>query len=136
MRRVLVRTLMEASVLVLVVLSPWAFGAVDPFFEFLLYCGVAGLLVLWAVRMLLDGRVTWRNCPVALCLSGLFLFGVWQNDAAAARRPGRDCAWNESITGAVAAGAARKLARNGEHRAGAMQRVSASVFIPAAPCAN
>jgi O-antigen ligase len=74
----LVRGAMEALVLLLVCLSPWAFGAVEPFFEFLLYAGVAALLVLWAAVMLLEGRFTWKKSSVALCLAGLFLLAVWQ----------------------------------------------------------
>lgn len=69
---------MEAVLLVLVCLSPWAYGAVHPRFEFFLDAGVAVLLALWAGRMLLEGRMTWKKSPVALCLAGLFLLGVWQ----------------------------------------------------------
>jgi tetratricopeptide (TPR) repeat protein len=74
----LVRMAMEMLVLLLVVLSPWAFGAVEPFAEFLLGVGVGVLLVLWAVVMLLEGRLTWKQSPVALCLAGLFLLGIVQ----------------------------------------------------------
>jgi hypothetical protein len=69
---------MELVVLVMVCLSPWAFGGVEPLFEFLLYASVALLLGLWAARMLLDGQLLWKKCPVALCLAGLFLIGIWQ----------------------------------------------------------
>lgn len=69
---------METVVLVMVCLSPWAFGAVEPLFEFALYVGVSLLLVLWGVRALLEGEVTWARCPIALCLAGLFLLGLWQ----------------------------------------------------------
>ena len=68
----------EAFLLFLVVVSPWAFGAVEPVFEFLLYVGVALLLVLWAGRMLCQWRFTWKKCPVALCLAAFFLLGIWQ----------------------------------------------------------
>jgi tetratricopeptide (TPR) repeat protein len=64
---------MEVALLGLVCLSPWAYGAVHPGFTFLLYAGVALLLVLWATRLLLEGQLTWQKCPVALCLAGLFL---------------------------------------------------------------
>jgi len=37
---------MESVVLAMVVLSPWAFGAVDPRWEFWLYVGIAGLATL------------------------------------------------------------------------------------------
>ena len=41
--------------------------------------GTAGwvLLLLWAVRTLLDGALTWKRCPVSLGLAGLFLFGIF-----------------------------------------------------------
>src|SRR5258707_5571419 len=74
----LLREAMDTWVLVLVCLSPWAFGAVEPEFEFLLYVGVAALLALWAVRMVLEGQLSWQKCPVALCLAALLLSGVWQ----------------------------------------------------------
>src|SRR5262249_5859419 len=69
---------MEAIVLLLVCASPWAYGAVHPGFEFLLDAGLALLLVLWAARMLREGQFTWRKSPVAVCLAGLFLLGLWQ----------------------------------------------------------
>src|SRR5262249_37125482 len=72
------RTAMELVVLALVCLSPWAFGAVHPLFEFALYAGIAVLLGLWAVRVLLEGCLTWKQCPVALCLAGMFLLGLGQ----------------------------------------------------------
>ncbi len=74
----LARAAMEGVVLLMVCLSPWAFGAVDPFWEFLLLCGVGVVLALWAATMLLEGRLTWRKCPVALCLAALYLLGVVQ----------------------------------------------------------
>jgi tetratricopeptide (TPR) repeat protein len=69
---------MEAIVLVLVVLSPWAFGAVEPDSEFLLFAGVAAVLTLWGTRMLLEGRLRWTKCPVVLCLAALYIGGMWQ----------------------------------------------------------
>lgn len=72
------RDVIEAVVLVLVILSPWTFGAVEPVFEFLLYVGIALLLVLWAGRMLCQGQFTWKKCPVALCLAAFFVLGVGQ----------------------------------------------------------
>src|SRR4051794_8241036 len=74
----LLRGAMEAGVLLLACLAPWAFGAVGPKFEFLLYVGVAALLVLWAARILLEGQLSWRKCPVAVCLGALVLAGAWQ----------------------------------------------------------
>src|SRR5437667_6379194 len=69
---------MEGIVLVMVCLSPWAYGAVHPGFELLLFAGVCGLLVLWGARMLLEGQLGWKKCPVTSCLAGLFLIGIWQ----------------------------------------------------------
>jgi O-antigen ligase/tetratricopeptide (TPR) repeat protein len=69
---------MEGTLLALVCLSPWAYGAVHPGFEFLLNAGVALLLLLWAARILVEGRLTWARCPVAVCLAALFLLGAWQ----------------------------------------------------------
>jgi O-antigen ligase len=68
----------EALVLTLVCLSPWVYGAVDPFPQFLLFAGVAGLLTLWGARMLLEGCLTWQKCPVLVCLAALFALGVLQ----------------------------------------------------------
>ncbi len=69
---------MEAIVLVMVCASPWAYGAVHPGFEFLLYACLGVILLLWAARMLLAGQLSWQKCPVALCLAGLVLIGLWQ----------------------------------------------------------
>ncbi|MBV8126286.1 MAG: O-antigen ligase family protein, partial [Planctomycetaceae bacterium] len=74
----LVHGAMEAGVLVMVCLSPWAFGAVEPEHEFLLDVGIAVLMILWGARMLLDGQLSWRKCPVAVCLAAWILLGVWQ----------------------------------------------------------
>jgi len=69
---------MELVLLILVILSPWAYGAVHPGFEFLLDAGVGLLLLLWGVRMLVEGQMTWKKSPVAVCLAALFLVGIWQ----------------------------------------------------------
>jgi O-antigen ligase len=74
----LVRGTMEGLVLLMVGLSPWAFGCRPPVFEAVLFVGLAVLLGLWALRMLLEWRLIWTSCPVALCLAGLFILGVWQ----------------------------------------------------------
>jgi O-antigen ligase/Flp pilus assembly protein TadD len=68
----------EAIVLVMVCLSPWAFASVEPPHEFLLYAATGLVAILWGVRMLLQGQFTWKKCPVALCLAALFLLGFWQ----------------------------------------------------------
>jgi len=69
---------MEALVVLLVVLSPWAFGCVEPFFEFCLYLGVGLLVLLWVFRVLQHWEVRWQNCAVILTLGGLFTLGVVQ----------------------------------------------------------
>jgi hypothetical protein len=69
---------MEAILLVLVCLAPWAFGAVETEFEFVLHAGVAVLLGLWGVRVLLEWHCRWVKCPVALCLAALLLVGACQ----------------------------------------------------------
>lgn len=69
---------MEGLLLALVVLSPWAYGSIHPGFELLLDTGLALLLMLWAVRGLLQGQFSWKKCPVALCLAALFVTAVWQ----------------------------------------------------------
>ena len=74
----LVRGVMEAVVLLLVCLAPWAFGAADPVWELALYAGVGLLTLLWGAAILLEGQLSWRKCPVVLCLAALFLLGFWQ----------------------------------------------------------
>jgi O-antigen ligase len=74
----LLRAAMEAMVLAAVCLSPWVFGGADARLEAVLYAGVAGMLVLWAVRTLLEKQFTWQTCPVALCLALMFLLAAAQ----------------------------------------------------------
>jgi O-antigen ligase/tetratricopeptide (TPR) repeat protein len=74
----IVQASMEAILLAMVVAAPWFFGAVHPGYEFYGYVGVGLLLVLWGVRMFLEGQLTWVKCPVAPCLAGLILLGCWQ----------------------------------------------------------
>jgi O-antigen ligase/tetratricopeptide (TPR) repeat protein len=74
----IIGVLIESVVLILVVVSPWAFGAVEAEFEFVLFVGVAVLAFLWGVRAIVEREFHWSHCPVALCLAGLFVLGVWQ----------------------------------------------------------
>jgi len=74
----LLRGAMEVVVLVLVVLSPWAFGCVHPLFERALFSGLALVLGLGALLLLLEGQSVRAACPVAGCLAGLALLGAWQ----------------------------------------------------------
>jgi O-antigen ligase/tetratricopeptide (TPR) repeat protein len=69
---------METLVILLVTLAPWAFGAVHPATELVLYAGLALVLALWGVRMLVQKALILRRCPVMLCLAGLFIVGVLQ----------------------------------------------------------
>ena len=68
----------EGIVLVLVCVSPWAFGGTAPRFELALYAGLAGLLALWAARTAMERRLSWKKCPVAVCLALLFAVGLAQ----------------------------------------------------------
>ncbi len=74
----LLQVVMQGIVIVLVCAAPWPYGCVHPGFDLLLLAGVGLLLVCWAVRLLLEGRLRWQKCPVLLCLAGLFLLGIWQ----------------------------------------------------------
>jgi O-antigen ligase len=76
--QLVLRATMETVVLLLVCLAPWPYGSVDARFELFLFGGVGLLLGLWGVRMLLEGRIRWKKCPVAICLALLFLWGIWQ----------------------------------------------------------
>ncbi len=75
---VLLRAVLELVVLGMACAAPWCYGAVHPGFTLLLLVGVGLVLTLWAGRMLLDGCLTWKKSPVALCLAGFFLIGIWQ----------------------------------------------------------
>src|SRR5436190_24181205 len=67
--------IMEALILAVACLSAWPLGT-DA--QFLVPMGLPVLLVLWAGRLLLEGKVTWQKCPITLCLACLFLAGIWQ----------------------------------------------------------
>ena len=62
----------------MVVLSPWAFGAVDPVFEYGLYAATGLLAILWGVYSIIQRRFLWFACPAALTLALIFLLGVVQ----------------------------------------------------------
>src|SRR5581483_7864499 len=70
--------LMEAVILLLVVLSPWAFGAIEPVFQLMLYWGVALLTLLWCIRILFGCAPYWTPCPVLACCVLVFMGGVFQ----------------------------------------------------------
>lgn len=69
---------LEAGVLLMVCLSPWAFGSTRVEFESVLDMALAGLLGCWAVQLLLQRELSWRRNPLALILTGLILCGAWQ----------------------------------------------------------
>jgi O-antigen ligase len=68
----------EGLVVSLIVLSPWFYGGARSGFEFLIDAGIALLLVLWGAKICVEGRLSWRACPVAGCLAAIFLYGLWQ----------------------------------------------------------
>jgi O-antigen ligase/tetratricopeptide (TPR) repeat protein len=69
---------MELLLLLMVCLSPWALGGEGAEYELWLYIGLAGLLFLWAARIVARWRISWRNCPVALALAVVFMAGAVQ----------------------------------------------------------
>jgi O-antigen ligase len=69
---------MEVVVLGMAVLSPWAFGGVDPVFELILTLGLVILLGLWVAVAVVNGRFSWLRCSITACLGGIFLLGVVQ----------------------------------------------------------
>jgi O-antigen ligase/tetratricopeptide (TPR) repeat protein len=75
---VLVRHLVEGIVLLMVCGSPWAFGAEEPVFEFILAMGLAALSLLWGLRGVLEGRPLWAGGASAWCLGGLVLLAAVQ----------------------------------------------------------
>lgn len=70
--------LLEIVVLALVCLSPWAFGAVHPLFESMLFSGIALVAALWSARLLIEWRFPLRHSAFAWCLVGLLALGLWQ----------------------------------------------------------
>ncbi len=71
-----VHNAMEILILAMVVLAPWLFGSTESLFEFILFCCVAVLLLLWGLRMVLERQFVWKKCPVIVCLTVLFLIGI------------------------------------------------------------
>lgn len=74
----IVRGAMEAILLGTLVVSPWLFGAVEPPAEASVYALVAVLLILWGALAVLEGAFRWQNCGLFMCLCGLFLLGILQ----------------------------------------------------------
>jgi O-antigen ligase/tetratricopeptide (TPR) repeat protein len=72
------RAAAEAVLLALVVLSPWPFGSVEPFWEFVLLAGLAVVVALWAAHAVVCRRFTYRPDAVSACLLGLVLLTAAQ----------------------------------------------------------
>lgn len=70
--------IMEALALALAATAPWALYSTLPLFESCLYTGVFVLLSLWGARMLWEGELVWRKCPVVVGLGALWMFGLFQ----------------------------------------------------------
>jgi tetratricopeptide (TPR) repeat protein/O-antigen ligase len=72
----------EATLIALVVLAPWAFGAGHPIFEVVVACGVALAVCLWGLNLVAQGRMVWVSgesgsfFAMGLCL--LLLISVLQ----------------------------------------------------------
>ena len=56
-----IRKTSEAIILLLVVLSPWTFGSVHPFFRYCLTAGIAVLVFLWALELAIQPRSIWSR---------------------------------------------------------------------------
>jgi O-antigen ligase/tetratricopeptide (TPR) repeat protein len=69
---------MEGVVLFLVVFSAWPFGSVHRYFQWVLLLGVGMLLILWAARVVAEGRGRWVACPITIGLALLFTLGMVQ----------------------------------------------------------
>jgi O-antigen ligase len=69
---------MEGVIALLAVGSVWPFASVLPFFQWILFAFVAALLVLWALRALLEGRLLFKTCPVVVCLTALCILTMLQ----------------------------------------------------------
>jgi O-antigen ligase len=68
----------EALAFALALLSAWPFGCVHPFFQAILFIGIACLLGCWAGRVILEKRAPWSVCPIVVCLAGTCLLAMLQ----------------------------------------------------------
>jgi tetratricopeptide (TPR) repeat protein len=69
---------MEALVLTMAMLAPWAFAAVHPIAILVLEVGLSALLFLWLVLMAVERGVSIQLCPVLCGLMAIAALGVWQ----------------------------------------------------------
>ena len=78
----LIGVLMEAVLIAVVVCAPWGFGCAHPPYEFLLSCGIAAILGLWALRVLVRRElalaVPLGLDPITIGLFGLFAIAAFQ----------------------------------------------------------
>lgn len=68
---------LEGCMYLVVLGTPWAFGAVVPY-ELYAFLGVGLMLLLWSARILVAWQVRWHQCPLVLGLAALFLIGMIQ----------------------------------------------------------
>ena len=68
----------EATLMAMACLSPWAFGAVEPWAEFALELGVVLLAVLAAIARPCTDRRRALTCVPSLALAGLVLLALIQ----------------------------------------------------------
>ena len=72
------RAVAEFLLLLLVTLSPWAFGCTESFYTFLLFTGLALLALLFAAHVVVSGKLAYQSDLVSVCLLGLVLVNVVQ----------------------------------------------------------
>lgn len=63
------RRLLEASVLLLVVVSPWLLAGAEPICEFILYVGLLVVLALTSGVAILERGYRWSHCPLLVFLT-------------------------------------------------------------------
>ena len=68
----------EAIVLLLVILSPWAWGCVHPLCRYFLTAGIAFLLLLWAVELLIAPRPFSMSRRFVIPIGGLVAIAILQ----------------------------------------------------------
>ncbi len=75
---VVLRWTLEALILAMTILAPWAFGAVHPASMLILYIALSATLMLWCVSIVVDQGIRLVFCPVLMCIAGMVALGVWQ----------------------------------------------------------
>ena len=72
------RSAAEILLFALVAFAPWPYASVEPFWEFVLYSGVALLTLLWLAHSIVTRNFTYRSDPISICLLGIILLSVFQ----------------------------------------------------------